>query len=217
MNYRNYFSFGIGNPVRAIAHARSNPSIAPLLVLSIFALFAFRTALAQDSNSDSPTPREPYTINPGDLLEVSVWKEPDLQRQVLVRPDGAFSFPLSGDIAAVGRTVEDVRQELTERLSVFIPDLVVTVTVAGIDGNKIYVIGQVKTPGQFVVNPRVDVLQALSIAGGMTPFAEANDIKILRRKNGMQTILRFRYNDIIKGQNLEQNVLLEVGDVVLVP
>lgn len=168
---------------------------------------------AQEDNK----PREPYTINPGDLLEVSVWKELDLQRQVLVRPDGAFSFPLSGDIVAEGRTVEAVRQDLTTRLSTYIPDLVVTVTVAEIHGNKIFVIGQVKTPGVFVVNPRVDVIQALSIAGGMTPFAQVNNIKILRRRNGEQTILDFRYTDIVKGEDLEQNVLLEVGDVVLVP
>ena len=183
------------------------------MLLSVLALSASQAALAQGASA----PREPYTINPGDLLEISVWKELDLQRQVLVRPDGAFSFPLSGDVVAVDRTVEAVRQELTERLSTFIPDLVVTVTVAEINGNKIYVIGQVNSPGQFVVNPRVDVIQALAIAGGMTPFAESNDIKILRRRNGAQTILRFRYNDIIKGLNLEQNVLLEVGDVVLVP
>ena len=168
---------------------------------------------AQDDNER----RTPYTINPGDLLEISVWKEPDLQREVLVRPDGAFSFPLSGEIIAKGRTVENVRQELTRRLESYIPDLVVTVTVAEIRGNKIFVIGQVRTPGEFVVNPRVDVIQALSIAGGMTPFAQLNNIKILRRRNGEQTILNFRYNDIIKGQNLSQNILLEVGDIVLVP
>ena len=196
MNYKNYFS------LRNAASA-----------LLASALLLATSATAQNSGEA----REPYTINPGDLLEISVWKEPDLQREVLVRPDGAFSFPLSGDIVAVGRTVEAVRQDLTARLETYIPDLVVTVTVAAINGNKIYVIGQVNTPGQFIVNPRVDVIQALSIAGGMTPFAEVNDIKILRRKNGRQTILRFRYNDIVKGQDLEQNILLEVGDVVLVP
>jgi polysaccharide export outer membrane protein len=186
--------------------------IAFLLIMGVSAL-NMSAAFAQENTG----PRAPYTINPGDLLEVSVWKEPDLQRQVLVRPDGAFSFPLSGDIVAEGRTVEDVRQELTARLETYIPDLVVTVTVAEINGNKIFVIGQVKTPGVFVVNPRVDVIQALSIAGGMTPFAQVNNIRILRRRNGQQTILDFRYSDIIKGDDLEQNVLLEVGDVVLVP
>ena len=184
-----------------------------LLVVTAFCLLAMGSAIAQQDNK----PRKSYTINPGDLLEISVWKEPDLQRQVLVLPDGAFSFPLSGDIVAVDRTVEAVRQELTARLERYIPDLIVTVTVAEISGSKIYVIGQVNSPGQFVVNPRVDVIQALSIGGGMTPFAELNNIKILRRRNGKQTILSFRYNDIVKGQNLEQNVLLEDGDVVLVP
>jgi len=184
------------------------------LLLAIFLVFL---GLESVGAQQTDRPRTPYTINPGDLLEVSVWKEPDLQRQVLVRPDGAFSFPLSGEIVAEGRTVEEVRQELTARLDTYIPDLVVTVTVAEINGNKIYVIGQVNTPGVFVVNPRVDVIQALSIAGGMTPFAQTNNIRIIRRLNGQQTILNFRYSDIIKGDNLEQNVLLEVGDVVLVP
>ena len=170
-------------------------------------------AAAQDGAGS----RDPYLINPGDLLEISVWKEPDLQREVLVRPDGAFSFPLSGDIQAEGRTVEAVRQELMQRLQAYIPDLVVTVTVEEIRGNKIFVIGQVNTPGEIVMNPRVDVMQALSIAGGTTPFAQLNNIRILRRQNDEQTIMRFRYNDVVKGENLEQNVLLEVGDVILVP
>ena len=184
-----------------------------LLLITVVGILGLGSAVAQDSSE----PRTPYTINPGDLLEISVWKEPDLQRQVLVRPDGAFSFPLSGDIVAEGRTVEDIRQEITTQLGTFIPNLVVTVTVAEIHGNKIFVIGQVNTPGEFIVNPRVDVIQALSIAGGMTPFAQVNNIKILRRRNGQQRIQSFRYSDIIKGENLEQNILLEVGDVVLVP
>jgi polysaccharide biosynthesis/export protein len=182
----------------------------PTVVLACVLYIA--PALAQDDAN-----REPYTINPGDLLEISVWKEPDLQREVLVRPDGAFSFPLSGDIVAVGRTIEAVRTEIAQRLETYIPDLVVTVTVAEIRGNKIFVIGQVKNPGEIVMNPVVDVMQALSIAGGTTPFAQVNNIKILRRQNGNQTIIDFRYGDIIKGQNLSQNILLEVGDVVLVP
>ena len=161
--------------------------------------------------------RTPYTINPGDLLEISVWKELDLQRQVLVRPDGGFSFPLSGDIVAVGRTVDAIRRELTQKLEAFIPDLVVTVTVEEIRGNKIFVVGQVKNPGEIVMNPQVDVMQALSIAGGTTAFAQLNNIIILRRQNGVQTTREFRYNDIVKGQNLAQNILLEVGDVVVVP
>lgn len=159
-----------------------------------------------------------YGIQPGDILEISVWKEPDLQREVLVRPDGGISFPLAGNIIAVGLTVEQLREEVTSRLSRYIPDLVVTVTVQEIVGNRIYVIGQVNNPGQFVMNPRVDVLQALSMAGGLTAFASVNDILVLRRRgDGRQQPFEFRYGDVVKGRRLEQNILLTGGDVVVVP
>ena len=158
-----------------------------------------------------------YEVQPGDLLEISVWKEPELQREVLVRPDGAFSFPLSGEIDARNKTVNDLRLEVTARLARYIPELVVTVTVVQINGNKVYVIGQVNEPGVFVVNPRVDVMQALSMAGGTTPFADVNDIRILRRKGGKQTAIQFRYLDVARGRSLEQNIMLESGDVVVVP
>lgn len=212
MNNNNFVksSNGRARPVDWRRIARNALSLPLVMVAAV--LWAI-PVFAQDSADD----RAPYTINPGDLLEVSVWKELDLQRQVLVRPDGAFSFPLSGDIVAVGRTVAAIRNELTEKLEAFIPDLVVTVTVEEIRGNKVFVIGQVKNPGEIVMNPQVDVMQALSIAGGTTPFAQLNNIVILRRQNGTQTILEFRYSDIVKGQNLSQNILLEVGDVVLVP
>jgi polysaccharide biosynthesis/export protein len=158
-----------------------------------------------------------YTVQPGDILEVSVWREPDLQREVLVRPDGHFSFPLVGDIDATGKTVNDLRGEIASSLQKFIPDLVVTVTVKNILGNKIFVIGQVNNPGEFVVNPRVDVMQALSIAGGTTPFAALNDIVILRREGDAQRAIRFAYKDVEKGRSLEQNIILDSGDVVVVP
>ena len=158
-----------------------------------------------------------YTVQPGDILEVSVWQEEDLQREVLVRPDGRFSFPLVGDIDATGKTVEDLRNEIAASLQKFIPDLVVTVTVKQILGNKIFVLGQVNNPGQFVVNPRVDVMQALSMAGGTTPFAALNDIVILRRNGDTQSALRFAYKDVERGRSLEQNIILHSGDVVVVP
>jgi polysaccharide export outer membrane protein len=158
-----------------------------------------------------------YEVQPGDLLQVSVWKEQDLTQQVLVRPDGGFSFPLAGDVNAIGKTVEQLRQELTTRLARFIPDLFVTVAVTEVRGNKVYVIGQVNRPGEFVVNPRVDVMQALSLAGGTTAFASPNDIFVLRRENGQQRRMPFNFGDVVRGRGLEQNVLLRSGDVVVVP
>jgi len=159
-----------------------------------------------------------YTVKPGDTLTVSVWKEPDLQGPVLVRPDGAFSFPLAGQMDARNKTVPELQQELTNRLKKYISDPVVTVSIQTIQGNKVYVIGQVQKPGEFVVNPRVDVMQALSMAGGTTPFASLGDITILRRTdNGQQQALPFKYTDVIRGKNLAQNIMLQAGDVVVVP
>jgi polysaccharide export outer membrane protein len=159
-----------------------------------------------------------YQIQPGDVLQISVWKEEDLKLEVLVRPDGGFSFPLAGDMTALGKSAEDIRKEIADRLTRFIPDLVVTVAVKEINGNKVYVIGQVNKPGQFVMNPRVDVMQALSIAGGTTPFAKLDEIFVLRRSGETtQVRLPFRFNDVVKGRGLEQNVLLLSGDVVVVP
>lgn len=158
-----------------------------------------------------------YAVKPGDTLMISVWKEPELQGAVLVTPDGAFTFPLVGSVDARGKTVTDLQQIVTERLQKFISDPVVTVSVQDIRGNKIYVIGQVDRPGEFIVNPRVDVMQALSMAGGTTAFADLSKIIVLRRSGAEQNVLHFDYTDVVKGRSLEQNVELVAGDVVVVP
>jgi polysaccharide biosynthesis/export protein len=158
-----------------------------------------------------------YLLNPGDELEIDVWREEDLQRTVMVRPDGKFSFPLTGEVEAAGRTPAEVQAEVTRKLRDYIPEAVVTVTVTGISGNQVYVIGQVNNPGTFIMNPQLNVLQALSSAGGMTAFASANNIIILRTSGERQETLSFRYDDIARGRNLEQNIPLEAGDVIIVP
>lgn len=163
-------------------------------------------------------PDAPYTVKPGDELEVSVWKEPELQRPVLIEPDGTFSFPLCGQIDSHDKTVGQLQQEITQHLARFITDPVVTVSLTKIAGNRVYVIGQVTKPGAFVVNPRVDVIQAIAMAGGTTPFASLGNIKIIRRTaDGGQEALPFNYNDVVHGNRLSQNVTLQAGDVVVVP
>jgi polysaccharide export outer membrane protein len=179
----------------------------PALVLA--ACGAGRDAAAQQLQD--------YTLSPGDAVEVSVWKEPDLTKAVIVRPDGKFSFPLVGEVAAVGRTVVQVQTEIATKLKTYIPDPVVTVALSGLEGNKIYVIGQVNKPGAYVMNPRLSIVQALSMAGGMTPFAGLNDIIVLRKQAGGQKMIKFQFGDVSKGRNLEQNVALESGDVIIVP
>jgi polysaccharide export outer membrane protein len=166
---------------------------------------------------DTGDPSNAYAVLPGDVLQISVWKEPDLQMEVLVRPDSAFSFPLAGDISTKGLSVVDLQAELAQRLSRYISNPVVTISVSQVLGNKIYVIGQVNRPGDFVVNPQVDVMQALSMAGGLTAFADTNDIKILRRTGERQTAISFKYNDVLKGKDLSQNIVLQSGDIVAVP
>lgn len=167
------------------------------------------------SRADEP---EPYRIQPGDVLMVSVWKEEALMTEVLVRPDGGMSFPLVGDVRASGRTVDELRVLVDERLSKFIPDPSVTIAVKQIGGNRVYVLGKVNRPGEFTFSQPIDVMQALSLAGGATSFAALDDIQILRRDaGGKQTARRFRYSDVERGRQLEQNILLKSGDTVVVP
>jgi polysaccharide export outer membrane protein len=158
-----------------------------------------------------------YAVKPGDVLEISVWKEPDLQRTVLVRPDGMFSFPLVGEIDARGKSVSELNKLVSDRLGKYIADAVVTVSLTEVKGNKIFVIGQVNKPGEFIVNPSVNVMQALSMAGGVTAFAATNDIKIIRRSGTTQQALPFQYGDVVRGKSLNQNIDLTSGDIVVVP
>ncbi len=179
-------------------------------------------AAAQNPIGGGGAPSGDYEIGPEDLLEIAVWKEKDLQREVLVRPDGWMTFPLVGNIKAKGRTAQDVQEEITDRLRRYIPDPVVSVSVKKVAGYKIYVIGKVQKPGEYVVGRYVDVLQALTLAGGLTPFAAEDSIRVLRKQedsngNIKETVLLFDYAEVKKGRRLEQNILLKTGDVVVVP
>jgi polysaccharide biosynthesis/export protein len=147
-----------------------------------------------------------YRLGAEDVLLVSVWKDEQLTREVVVRPDGMFSFPLVGDIQAEERTVEDIRGDLVKRLTKYIPNPNVSIAVT-----------KVNKPGEYVVGHYTDVLQALSLAGGLTPFAAENEIKVMRRVRGEQYAIPFRYGDVRKGRDLEQNIILHRGDVVMVP
>jgi polysaccharide export outer membrane protein len=169
------------------------------------------SAEASDEHSDG------YVLRSGDLLLISVWKETDLQSEVLIRPDGGISFALAGELAAAGHTVGELTTLLETRIRKFIPDAVVTVTVKAAAGNRIFVIGKVTRPGDFPLTGPMDVMQALTLAGGATPFADVNGIRILRREGEHQTSIRFHYNDILHGRKLDQNILLQNGDTVVVP
>ena len=186
-------------------------------ITAVFLVLALTTAANAQGSQSNTDPSAHYKIQPGDLLEVSVWREEYLEREVIVQPDGRISFPLVGILNAAGTTVEQVQALVAERLTQYIPDPVVTVSIKEINGNRVYVLGQVRNPGQFIMNPTIDVIQALALAGGTTPFAELNEIKILRRDGDSQRLIGFRYADMARGRNLEQNIVLQSGDVIIVP
>jgi polysaccharide export outer membrane protein len=158
-----------------------------------------------------------YALGPEDTLHIAVWKDDSLSREVIIRPDGMISFPLVGDVQAEGRTVEELKKELTTRLTAYVQDPVVSVIVTKVSSYKIYVIGRVNRPGEFMLGHQTDVMQALSLAGGLTPYASENQIKILRRDQHKTLVYPFRYDDVQKGKDLEQNILLKRDDVVVVP
>jgi polysaccharide export outer membrane protein len=169
------------------------------------------------AKAEEPVVASGYRLQPGDLLQVVVWKETDLQSEVLIRPDGGISFALAGDLQAAGLTTAQLRSEMEMRVRKLIPDAVVTVSVKAPNGNRVFVIGKVNRPGDFPLLRPTDVMQALSLAGGATPFASTDKIRVLHRDGLRQTSMRFRYSDVARGRNLDQNILLQSGDTVIVP
>jgi polysaccharide biosynthesis/export protein len=196
--------------MRAVRPARCGA----VALAALLATFASHGA----EQSMNPFPTDAYRLQPGDVLSVSVWKEPDLQADVLVRSDGGISFALAGDIPAAGMSFEELRAEIAARLSKYIPDPVVTVAPKLLGGNRVYVIGKVNRPGEFQYIRPLDVMQAISLAGGATPFASVDGIHILRRTTGgRQEAIPFRYSEVERGRSLEQNIILKSGDTVVVP
>ncbi len=184
-----------------------------LLSLAVSALLFSSSAMAEKSVDPG------YFVQPGDALFVSVWKEEDMQREVLVGPDGTISFPLAGDIKVKGLTVAQIRYILEQSIKKYIPDPSVSVSIIKVAGNKVYVVGQVNRPGEFVVDRPIDVMQALTMAGGTTVYADLKRIKILRRdeNTGEQTVYNFDYKKVSSGKALDQNIILKSGDTVMVP
>ncbi len=160
---------------------------------------------------------ERYLLNAGDVLNISVWNEEALQKQVIVLPDGMISFPLAGELEAQGKTVSELQTALKQNLTEYLADPVVTVSVTSVSGNTIHILGKVTNPGIFVMNQPIDAIQALSLAGGLSPYAKENDIIVLRRSGEKQQVLSVRYAAIKKGQDLITNIMLKSGDVIVIP
>lgn len=159
-----------------------------------------------------------YRLNPGDRLEITVWHEENMHSEVVVLPDGSVSFPLVGHVPAARKTTEELAALLRERLGKYIPSPEINIRLLAAEGNTIFVLGEVTRPGAIVMTKPMDVMQALSMAGGLTQFAHKNSIRILRREaDGHSQTLDFEYGDVEDGENMEQNILLQSGDTIVVP
>lgn len=182
----------------------------PLVVIIMLTGLAPSVAEAVDAD---------YKLNPGDVLQITVWKEEGLDRETLVLPDGTVAFPLVGTLQARGKTVRQLQDEIKTGLQKSIPDAPVTVVVKNALGNTVDVIGQVLKPGEFVAAHPLTVMQALSLAGGLTPYASESRISIVRHnQDGKDEHIKFPYyEDILDGKNLDKDIVLKPGDVVLVP
>jgi polysaccharide export outer membrane protein len=186
---------------------------------------AKETTVATDRNSaaDSKTAPTPATIDPAyiigpeDMLDINVWKEPDVSRVVPVRPDGRISLPLVNDVQAAGLSPQQLAETLTERLRKYINEPQVTVIVTAINSQRVFIVGEVLRAGAFPMLPGMTVMQALSSAGGFTPFANVKRIHVVRLNNGKRVELPFNYREVLKGDNPEQNIKLEPGDTIIVP
>ena len=159
-----------------------------------------------------------YALRSGDRLQISVWKEDALNREVRVLPDGSISFPLVGRIQAAGVPASEVEKRIRDGLKAFIPEAAVTVVVLATEGNSVYVLGKVLKPGPVqLTSADTTVLQVLSQAGGLDRFADSDSIVVLRKSDGRDETLRVRYRDLRKGRALESNGVMRPGDTVMVP
>jgi len=163
------------------------------------------------------TPDPNYIIGPQDVLDINVWKEAELTRSVPVRPDGKISLPLLNDVQAGGMTPTQLAGEITDGLKKFITNPQVTVIVTQINSQRVYVLGETTRPGAYPLLPGMTVLQALSSAGGFTPFANMKKIYVLRKVGDKQEKFPFNYKAVVKGELADENITLKAGDQIVVP
>ena len=203
---------------------RSN-LIAGVWMLAVMAALVWgQVAVAADPKGTSPKAEvaapesvAEYRIGAGDVLSISVWKNPDLTRVVQVLPDGQISFPLIGQIQVNEMTVAQLIKTLQEKLAPFSPDPQLSVEVQQVHSMVVYVNGRVNHAGQFVLSGNLDVLQAIAMAGGLTPFAKRSEIKIFRNEKEGTKVFKFNYDAVTEDNALAQNIQLKRGDTIVVP
>ena len=158
-----------------------------------------------------------YIVGIEDELKIDVWKEPELSTSVVVRPDGKITIPLVNDVYVVGMTTKQLQDTLTEKLRAFVNEPQVTIVVQGIRSRKVYLVGQVGRSGAFNLNGRRTALEMLVEAGGLGPYAKADNIYILRRQGETEQRLKFNYKKALRGNDPKSDILLVPGDIIVVP
>lgn len=184
--------------------------ISSLLILSV--LSESNQAAAQEQNE-----KEAYRIDIGDVLEINVWKEEELSRQVFVRLDGRISLPLVGDVTAAGMTPMELSKAIAVKLSEIMEEPSVSVLLIASNSRVYYMVGNINKPGPYPINTPINLLQAIAKAGGLGEWAEKDEIIIVRRSSGKDEMLSFDYDKFIKGKDLAQNIMIQYGDTVIVP
>lgn len=172
--------------------------------------------VAPPAADDAPLPAD-YVIGPADVLGVVFWREPELSGDVTVRPDGRISLPVIGEISASGLHPEALRKVIRTEAEKYVADPNVQVVVRAINSRKVFVTGRVTEPGAHSLTAPLTVMQALALAGGLTEYANAKEIRIIRTVNGQSQTFKFNYKDVARGKALEQNIQLQPGDTVVVP
>ena len=199
-----------------------------LVLVSLFAAFLAhggRAAVAWATEAEAPAGSNSvaaaatgeYIIGPADVLEVMLWKEQDLSRQVHVRMDGRISVPLLGDVEAAGKTIDGLAKMLSEQYSKVLEEPAVTVMLFEGRSYKYFVIGKVRTPGEFRIEAPITVLQAIARSGGFVEWAKTADVLLVRKGQGKQEIIHFDYDAFVKGKNIDKNLEIMSGDVIVVP
>jgi polysaccharide export outer membrane protein len=192
-----------------------------IIILTLFVTLPFwaQAQKGPQSGNDVQSQKadDSYIIGPGDVLDISQWRDDALARQVVVLADGRISFPLVGEIMAAGKTVAQLKKDIADRLVDYVPDAVISIEVKQSNSMVIYVTGRVNSPNRFPVNTNVTVLQAISTAGGLNPFAKRNKIKVFRQEGDKTKVFLFKYDEVVEGKNLDQNIALKRGDVIVVP
>lgn len=212
---------GVAKRIPDDQRERSGRLIAWLLILLLqYSLVGCQSQDMQYRGSSVP-PTE-FLIGPEDVLVVTVWRNQDLSKEVIVRPDGKISLPLIGDITAAGLTAQDLSKQVADKLAEYMSTPTVSVQVREINSYHVFVVGEVAKPGKYVLKSFASVLQGISYAGGFTTFASRNNVHVLRMvKNGQgetkQVMIPVPYQDIVQGRNLEANIVLKAGDVIVVP